>query len=919
MAPVGYRAADLQNARAKLVESYNQILEEFNSDKELRNVGNYRISRMIGKGSFGKVYLATHKLTGAKVVLKSADKSDLNLAREIHHYRQLLHPHIARLYEVVITETLVWLVLEYCPGDELYEYLLRHGALPVEHVQRIFSQLCGAVAYIHGKNIVHRDLKLENILLDKHNGVKLCDFGFTRECEPKRFLQTFCGTMCYAAPEMVRGERYQGQAIDVWSLGIILYALLCGELPFDEEDEIQTRLRISTSDPEYPDTLPTEALDLLQSMLSKRASNRPSAAEVLQHPFLASYSAHSISLISKSIPAPFTSKHERELLDRLRHAFVDIETLRESVLLQKCDNLAGWWALALEQEEYRLKKSRRKRHSRARRLLESATHTPKVEPDASIPIIVSERTQDSHTEALTEPAAEKERPASRLSNETKTVSDETRPSMSSARRGSGETTHSTSSRRRSNIYHEFVNGFMAMKRIGASRQKDNSSVDNNAPLHRPSISSLLSRRHSNSLSRSMNGETESESNVVPDIPKTKSGHLAVLSPGLSATIHGGLEHAPLPLTENKNEPNMQQSLTSPQRLMRKNRAGSQTSKRSSTDSQKLMLSRRHSDRRSGSHHMRTSSWRRSISADRHSSPSTVYLARAGSQISTSSSLSSFRLSYNRRSTLSRQSSTSSNSVASSRNRSRSPHSFRSQSWYRPRSGELSFNNATSSVEPSLRKLSTVHSIDDEGSAGLGSSRLSSYSDQHSSGKRRSEPNLSMSAVTAGPVNPDRYARYGQTRSIGWAGSTLHEAAFFKAGGNFSEDTTLGNNVSSTSSGMHTLPKRQTRPAPSKLGQPRPGLGTTAAQSRGRKGSPDNQPTEVSSAGINVSKSEVVHNSKNQPRVIEEVDEDVIVDTVQDDDDDDDFGKDNMERDGDDNIDNANGNVLEEGISDSENN
>lgn len=226
-------------------------------------------------GSFGKVYLATHKLTGTKVyptssqnyirdiadndwqvVLKSAEKSDLNLAREIHHYRQLLHPHIARLYEVVITEKLVWLVLEYCPGDELYAYVLRHGRLSTDQVQRIFAQLCGAVAYIHTKNIVHRDLKLENILLDKFDRVKLCDFGFTRECEPKRLLQTFCGTICYAAPEMVRGEKYQGQAVDVWALGIILYALLCGELPFDEEDEVQTRLRISKEDPEYPDYLP---------------------------------------------------------------------------------------------------------------------------------------------------------------------------------------------------------------------------------------------------------------------------------------------------------------------------------------------------------------------------------------------------------------------------------------------------------------------------------------------------------------------------------------------------------------------------------------------------------------------------------------------------------------------------------------
>ena len=124
------------------------------------------------------------------MVLKSAKKDDVNLAREIHHHRQFLHPHIARLYEVIVTENLVWLVLEYCPGrtrnlyrcvgitedllgDELYNYLLRHGAIPVDKVQKIFTQLVGAVLYVHILSCVHRDLKLENILLDKNENVKL--------------------------------------------------------------------------------------------------------------------------------------------------------------------------------------------------------------------------------------------------------------------------------------------------------------------------------------------------------------------------------------------------------------------------------------------------------------------------------------------------------------------------------------------------------------------------------------------------------------------------------------------------------------------------------------------------------------------------------------------------------------------------
>lgn len=205
MPPVQSKA-ELQKQRAKLVNSYQELLTEFSSP-ELRTVGNYQIGRLIGKGSFGKVYLATHKLTnGSKVVLKSARKDDANLAREIHHHRQLLHPHITRLYEVIVTETLVWLVLEYCPGDELYNYLIKNGRLSVQKTKRIFTQLVGAVSYVHLNNCVHRDLKLENIMLDKNENVKLCDFGFTREYERNKLLQTFCGTVCYSAPEMLKGE-----------------------------------------------------------------------------------------------------------------------------------------------------------------------------------------------------------------------------------------------------------------------------------------------------------------------------------------------------------------------------------------------------------------------------------------------------------------------------------------------------------------------------------------------------------------------------------------------------------------------------------------------------------------------------------------------------------------------------------------
>jgi len=298
-------------------------------------------------------------------VLKSAKKDDANLAREIHHHRQFLHPHIARLYEVIVTESLVWLVLEYCPGDELYNHLLEHGRMEAAKVQKIFTQLVGAVSYVHGKSCVHRDLKLENILLDKIGNVKLVDFGFTREYNGSTsYLQTWCGTVCYSAPEMLKGEKYAGEKVDLWSLGIILYALLCGELPWDEDDETATKMKILKEEPNYPDYLPDGALQLMKKLLSKRPLIRPALSDVLKDPWLAEYAPQQQEILKVQQPAPFSTQLEKDTLQRMRSAGVDIDMVIEQVLSQRCDGLAGWWALLIEKEQRKEKRRDRKRRDR---------------------------------------------------------------------------------------------------------------------------------------------------------------------------------------------------------------------------------------------------------------------------------------------------------------------------------------------------------------------------------------------------------------------------------------------------------------------------------------------------------------------------------------------------------------------------
>lgn len=371
----GLSHLSLPKTNNKLAESYGELVKDI-MGTELKRVGNYTLTRLIGTGSFGKVYLAYHEFTRSKVVLKSASKSDTHLVREIHHHRQFKHPHIARLYEVVVTESQVWLALEYCPGDELYTYLVKHGRLDGDETRKIFAQLAGAVSYTHSKNCAHRDLKLENILLDRKHNVKLCDFGFTREYEPRSLLETVCGTTCYMAPEMLARKKYSGEAVDVWSLGVILYTLLYGELPFEENSDPETRDKVLHGEPRYPDAgVDAAAVDLVRQMLQKDPKQRISLAQILEHPYLEDDGYVQREILAVPEPRLFSTKTEKRVLRSLRASHVDLASLANSVMAQKCDSLAGLWALAVERQA--------KHESRSRRSV-SATHRAMGPRSASV-------------------------------------------------------------------------------------------------------------------------------------------------------------------------------------------------------------------------------------------------------------------------------------------------------------------------------------------------------------------------------------------------------------------------------------------------------------------------------------------------------------------------------------------------------
>lgn len=277
-----------QNHKAQLANAYNELGKELSSSK-IRVVGNYTLGKVIGEGAYGKVRLGTHRITSTRVAIKQIPKAmSASLTREIHHHRQLHHPHVTQMYEVIATESHIWIVTELCCGGELFDYLAEKGRLSERESSIIFGQLALAVAYLHEKGIVHRDLKLENVLLDERCRVKLGDFGFTREYDRGVYMETFCGTTGYAAPEMLQGKRYLGPEVDVWSMGVILYCLLTGTLPFDDDDEAVMKEKVIKGKYEDPEWLSTDARDLVRNILEVDPAKRLTIPQILASPWFTS-------------------------------------------------------------------------------------------------------------------------------------------------------------------------------------------------------------------------------------------------------------------------------------------------------------------------------------------------------------------------------------------------------------------------------------------------------------------------------------------------------------------------------------------------------------------------------------------------------------------------------------------------------
>lgn len=253
----------------------------------------YEVYETIGSGGFAKVKLGRHILTGEKVAIKIMNKKDLgdDLPRvklEIEAMKNLSHQHVCRLYQVIETTTQIFMVIEYCPGGELFDYIIAKDRLSEEETRVFFRQIVSAIAYVHSQGFAHRDLKPENLLIDEDHNLKLIDFGLC--ARPKGGLSyelmTCCGSPAYAAPELIQGKAYIGSEADVWSMGVLLFALLCGYLPFDDDNCMVLYRKITRGKYDNPQWLSPGSILLLNQMMQVDPKLRLTVRQLLDHPWV---------------------------------------------------------------------------------------------------------------------------------------------------------------------------------------------------------------------------------------------------------------------------------------------------------------------------------------------------------------------------------------------------------------------------------------------------------------------------------------------------------------------------------------------------------------------------------------------------------------------------------------------------------
>ncbi|BFZ57605.1 Serine/threonine-protein kinase [Savitreella phatthalungensis] len=281
-----------------------------------RNLGPWLFDKTIGAGSMGKVKLARHQSTGEQCAVKiiprprirdprtraaaglppedasETKKREQDESKEIRTIREaaigtlLVHPYICGMRDMMIMSHHFYMLFEYVDGGQMLDYIISHGKLKEKGARKFARQIASALDYCHYNSVVHRDLKIENILISKLGDIKIIDFGLSNLFSPRSQLNTFCGSLYFAAPELLNARAYTGPEVDVWSFGIVLYVLVCGKVPFDDQNMPALHAKIKRGVVEYPSWLSAECKHLIARMLVVDPTQRATIAEVINHPWM---------------------------------------------------------------------------------------------------------------------------------------------------------------------------------------------------------------------------------------------------------------------------------------------------------------------------------------------------------------------------------------------------------------------------------------------------------------------------------------------------------------------------------------------------------------------------------------------------------------------------------------------------------
>ena len=340
--------------------SNNFFYKDYQPDLNIlkNDINQYQLKEMIGEGMFGKVKLAIHLITNEKVAIKIFDKGKIKsskesqyIEREISILKKLYHYNTIKLFNIIQNNDYIFLIQEYIPGKELLNYIEKNDNLSEKDICKIYQQLISGIEYMHEIGIAHRDLKLENILLNNKKDIKIIDFGLSNSYDKNsdELLHSSCGSPCYAAPEMIKGIEYRGINTDIWSSGIILYLMLCKSFPFNDKNNSKLYKKILSGKFNIPNNLSNEAKDLLINLLKVNPEERIKINEIKNHPWF--------NLINKSknyFKGIDISKTilpiDEEIIKEMRKFGIERNIIINSLLKNHFNNITTTYNLLLQKK-----------------------------------------------------------------------------------------------------------------------------------------------------------------------------------------------------------------------------------------------------------------------------------------------------------------------------------------------------------------------------------------------------------------------------------------------------------------------------------------------------------------------------------------------------------------------------------------